>query len=325
MSGANSDDQRGVDQSSIHQGNITRHQDENTITITAFHHDQANSGISTDSDSHQSHVQDALHPLASPGEQDADIYEVRDGSNTDEATHVWVKEEVELMFKYYKERLQDLNDPHKKKRDIFVDICALLRNHGYTPTPKQCDRKMRNMKATYIRTLERIKRGDTMATCQYYDELYDVYGLNPPLQTSSRVIAAQNRNRPVPAIKAEYVNGQLGQDSYEPTMKKLKFEGQDQRDSPRGQEQPADANPMMYIGSGPRDGGPNLYDTKHKAVQDLMDEVKTVQHMLQQEREAREEERKAFAEERREFHKERMSMLNSINKLIGNMDQKPAN
>ena len=94
MSGANSDDQRGVDQDSIHQGNITRHQDENTITITAFHHDQANSGISTDSDSHQSHVQDSLHSLASPGEQDAEIYEVRDGSNADEATHVWVKEEV---------------------------------------------------------------------------------------------------------------------------------------------------------------------------------------------------------------------------------------
>ena len=233
--------------------------------------------------------------------------------------------QVELMFKYYKERLQDLNDPHKKKRDIFVDICALLRNHGYHPTPKQCDRKMRNMKATYIRTLERIKRGDSLATCQYYDELYDVYGLNPPLQTSSRVIAAQNRNRPVPAIKAEYVNGQTPQDSYEPAMKKMNLEGQDHRDPQRGQEQAADGNTMMYIGSSPHDGTPSahVYDAKRKAVQDLMDEFKTVQNMLQQEREAREEERKAFAEERREFHKERMSMLNSINKLIGNMDQKP--
>ena len=96
MSGTNSDDQRELDQSSIHQSNITRHQDESTITITAFHHDQANSGISTDSDSHQNQTQDSLHSLASPGEQDAEIYEVRDGSNADEATHVWVKEEVRI-------------------------------------------------------------------------------------------------------------------------------------------------------------------------------------------------------------------------------------
>ena len=98
MSGTNSDDQREVDQSPIHQGNINRHQAENTITITAFHHDQTNSGISTDSDSHQNQVQDSLHSLASPGEQDGEIYEVRDGSSTDEATHVWVKEEVRIRF-----------------------------------------------------------------------------------------------------------------------------------------------------------------------------------------------------------------------------------
>lgn len=234
------------------------------------------------------------------------------------------------MFKYYKERQKELSDPHKKKRDIFVEICALLRNHGYTPTPKQCDRKMRNMKATYIRTLERIKRGDTMATCQYYDELYDIYGLNPPLQTSSRVLAAQNRNRPVPAVKTEYMNGQLPQESYEPASKKIVYEGQDQRDSPmqRGEAVP-DGSPMPYLG--PRDGANNMYmfdvrmQAERKAVHDLMEELKSVQNTLQQERESREEERKAFAEERREFHKERMSMLNSLNKLIGNMDQKPAN
>ena len=237
------------------------------------------------------------------------------------------------MFKYYKERLQDLNDPHKKKRDIFVDICALLRNHGYNPTPKQCDRKMRNMKATYIRTLERIKRGDALATCQFYDELYDVYGLNPPLQTSSRVIAAQNRNRPVPAIKTEFMNGQSPQESYEPVVKRMAFEGHDQRDSPmpRGPEQTPDGSATPYMPPGPRDGTNSIHvfearmQAERKAVQDLMEEVKGLQNTLQQEREGREEERKAFAEERREFHKERMSMLNSINKLIGNMDQKPIN
>lgn len=240
--------------------------------------------------------------------------------------------QVELMFKYYKERQKELNDPHKKKRDIFIEICSLLRNHGYTPTPKQCDRKMRNMKATYIRTLERIKRGDALATCQYYDELYDIYGLNPPLQTPSRVIAAQNRNRPVPVMKAEYINGQSPQETYEPSLKKMAFEGQDQRDSPmpRG-EGTSEGNSMPYLGPGPREGASNMYmfdvrmQAERKAVHDLMEELKAVQNTLQQERESREEERKAFAEERREFHKERMSMLNSINKLIGSIDQKSPN
>lgn len=94
MSGTNAEDQNGMDQDAIasHQSNITNHQDENTVTITAFHHDQANSNISTDSDSH--HVQVPLNSLASPGEQDIDIYEVREGSNADDSSHVWIKEEV---------------------------------------------------------------------------------------------------------------------------------------------------------------------------------------------------------------------------------------
>eukprot|EP00795_Rhopilema_esculentum_P006889 gene6889-12497_t len=339
MSGVAAADNQGEishDQGSIeaHQAEgINDHQQDSTIAISAFH-DQQSPSINTDSDSHQNTVQDQLNNLSSPGEHEVEIYDVGDNSNADESTHVWVKEEVELMFKYYKERQKDFSDPHKKKREIFVDICVQLRRHGYSPTPKQCDRKLRNMKATYIRTLERIKRGDTMATCQYYDDLYDIYGLNPPLQTPSRLLG-QSRSRPVPLLKNEFMNGQSNSDmassreSFEPAVKKFAYEGHDQRDSPMQKpDQQGDAPTVALVGSFQRDAGNPLqiFDSRlqadRKTIAELTEELKAVKNSLVEECKAREEERKAFAEERREFHKERMSMLNSINKLIGNIDQK---
>ena len=100
MSATNQDEQNGLGHATIasHHSDISNHHEDSTITITAFHHDQANSSISNDSDSHQNQVQESLNSLASPGEQDGEIYEVRESSNADDSTHVWVKEEVIASF-----------------------------------------------------------------------------------------------------------------------------------------------------------------------------------------------------------------------------------
>ncbi len=231
------------------------------------------------------------------------------------------------MLKLYKERQQEINDPHKRKRDVWTEIAAELKNYGYNPTPKQCDRKLRNMKATYIKTLERMKRGDPVATCQHYDDLYDIYGLNPPLQTPPRLLL-QNRNRPIPSnVKSEYGNGHgnvvmTSSDSYEPAVKKFITQSSMQQkqdgvhehmnNSMVGPFHRENASPMGFAGQPPQ---------SHKIIADLQDELKAVKKALEAEKEGRETDRKSFEEERKDFHKERMSMLSSINKLIGNMDQ----
>ena len=231
------------------------------------------------------------------------------------------------MFKLYKERQKEFNDPQRKKRDIFADICTHLRRHGYFPTPKQCDRKLRNMKATYIRTLERIKRGDALATCQYYDDLYDIYGLNPPLQTPSRFVG-QSRNRPLPIVKDGFPNetANHGRESYEPVAKKFALDATDERDSPIHRAKP-EGNSLPFLAPLQPEGTAGhqfqmRVQTDSKTLNDLVEEIRVLRKSLEDERASREEERKSFAEERKEFHKERMSMLNSINKLIGNIDVK---
>eukprot|EP00794_Sanderia_malayensis_P014880 gene14880-16426_t len=311
--------------------------DDQNMAITVFV-DQSPSPAITDSQSTAASTTNEKDPTTnrqnfqSPDEQDC--YE-NDVNSADDSTHVWVKEEVTLLFKLYKERQKEINDPHKKMKDTWLEIAAQLKNYGYNPTPKQCDRKLRNMKATYIKTLDRMKRGDHLATCQYYDELYDIYGFNPPLQTTPRLLL-QNRNRPVPRpiiSKSEYGNSNVNpstvsNDCFEPSTKKFiaspsgSLAASKQELYPEHMVNAAGTSPfqrdkcgspMGYIGQSP----PN----HHKIITDFQEELKAVKAALNAEKEGREADRKAFEEERKDFHKERMSMLSSIDKLIGNRDQ----
>lgn len=315
----------------VNSSHMTAASGDQPMSITVFV-DQSPSGISNDSQSSEHLQKELVKNLRSPDDQEVEIYE-GDPSNVEDTTHVWVKEEVELLFKLYKERQKEINDPQKKKREVWIEICEELRRYGYSPTPKQCDRKLRNMKATYIKTLERIKRGDHLSTCQYYDELYDIYGLNPPLQAPPRFLV-QNRNRPVPDIKTEYGNGPVNMGSnhlngsYEPSPKRAAIQTPDQNGSSLKQDTCIDLahHPNTMQMHREMEQPPLMIERQthsdHKAFSELLEEMKTLKKALDSEKEAREMERKSFEEERKEFHKERMAMLNSINKLIGNLDQK---
>ena len=89
--------QSGIEphQADINQ-DINNHHGEASIPISNFH-DQPN--INVDSQSHQ--TQNAAINIQSPTENDAEIYEVGEAGNSDDANHVWVKEEVihlQLVF-----------------------------------------------------------------------------------------------------------------------------------------------------------------------------------------------------------------------------------
>ncbi len=237
--------------------------------------------------------------------------------------------QVELMFNLYKVRQEEINNPLRKKRDVWKEIANELKSYGFNPTPKQCDRKLRNMKATYIKTLERVKKGDTGATCQYYKELFDIYGWNPPLQTAPRLFSQLKKSSFATNVKNDYKNGTQNsqwhseEESYEPAAKKfanVRVVSTPKQDPPPHEVKSPRGFPFHKEKSFTVMTEQPVQN--QKMIQELQEELKSVKKALEIEKESREIERKAFEEERREFHKERMSMLGSINRLILNLEQK---
>ncbi len=231
-----------------------------------------------------------------------------DGSEQ-ETNHVWTSQEVEYLLKLYKSKEADLKDPRRKKKTIWNEICSEMRLNGFSVSPGQCECKMKNLKATYRRNLDRARAGDSVARCAFYDELYEIFGLSPhvrnfPNPTNTSDVMMNSRKRILPQPDANDVEEILTDDQQARQVAALPFK----RPVPAadGIVQPADNDSQRHV--------------------EFIEELRMLRKALEQERQARDEERKKNEEERdrraREFHEERMAMLNSMNKLISNLGSK---
>eukprot|EP00794_Sanderia_malayensis_P003178 gene3178-3648_t len=221
-----------------------------------------------------------------------------------ETNHVWTSEEVELLLKLYKAKEDDLKDPRRKKKTIWNEICSEMRLSGFSVSPGQCECKMKNLKATYRRNLDRARAGDNVNRCAFYDELYDIFGLCP------HVRVFPNMKDPLNSRKRSLV---LQPNNMTDVVEEITSE--DQKQGPN----------QKRLRSEITDTSMNQ-DNESQRAAELMEKLNFTRKALDQERQAREEERKKYEEERdrraREFHEERMAMLNSMNKLISSLGNK---
>ena len=255
-------------------------------------------------------------------------FEERDGNlKTDVVnhSHVWTVPEVEELLKLYREREAEFKDPTTKKKAIWNEICIEMNNLGFALNPMQCECKLKNMKATYRKILDKAERGINVAgRCPFYDELYEIFGLAPPLRTYPETT---NKSRKSAGRKRS-----IG-------------ECDEVAASPAEQVTHLDLSHVQQQQSGLNDNNRNktlllevVEDSAHLDVErrtypELVEELLTLRRTLEQERHLREEEKKKREEERKkyederdrrakEFHEERMAMLNSMNKLIANLGTK---
>ena len=121
------------------------------------------------------------------------VFTAMDGrmaDNKDNVSHVWTVGEVEALLKLYRERETEFKDPTTKKKTIWYEICQEMNRQGFSLNPLQCECKLKNMKATYRKSLEKAEtRGiDPASRCPFYEELYEIFGLAPPLRTYPETI-----------------------------------------------------------------------------------------------------------------------------------------
>lgn len=242
------------------------------------------------------------------------------------SAHVWTVPEVEALLKLYRAREGEFKDPTTKKKAIWQEVCLEMNRQGFALNPMQCECKLKNMKATYRKSLDKAaeKGIDPASRCPFYEELYEIFGLAPPLRTypeSSKGKKTFIRKRPL--------------DCDDPT-------------SPVTQ---VNIPHMHQLDNGLIDGLSDSVSNKKQAVilevldeqsqselqkknySELVEALLVLRRSLEKERQLREEERKKYDEDRRkyeeerdrrskEFHEERMAMLNSMNKLICNLGSK---
>ena len=249
----------------------------------------------------------------------------------DQTSHVWAVPEIEALLKHYREREDDFRDPTTKKKAIWSDICAEMNQHGFNVSPMQCECKMKNMKAMYRKSLEKAERGiDPAARCPFYQDLYEIFGLAPPLR-----IYPDNA-KPRKGITQKRSLGNDGQElgsMDSPTQVQVTQNGLQQNGLSESMSDGLGLASKRQAIALEVTENQSLHETERRNYAELVEELMILRRTLEHERQLRDEERKKNEDERKkyeeerdrrasEFHEERMAMLNSMNKLIGNLGSK---
>ena len=250
--------------------------------------------------------------------------DVRMEDARDNSSHVWTVPETEALLKLYREREAEFKDPSTKKKAIWLDICQEMNRQGFAVNLMQCECKLKNLKATYRKSLDKAEKGiDPASRCPFYEELYEIFGLAPPLRTypeSAKMKKTISRKRTLDSddfdSPATQVN--IPQLQQEKGLRELLSDGVPSKRQEVVLEVIEDPSPQSL---------------EKKNYSELVEALLVLRRSLERERMLREDERSKYDEERRkyeeerdkrakEFHEERMAMLNSMNKLISNLGTK---
>ena len=228
------------------------------------------------------------------------------------ASHIWVKAEVDALLTLYKERESDLKDPRRKKKTIWNEISSEMRKRGFSVTSIQCECKMKNMKASYRRALDRNAHTgeDQSLKCPFFAELYQIFGPSPPVRPSPIGTTMRTEKRRATLEFHHFAESDSASNG--------NIEGIQTADEPLA-KRPALENlkfPKDFVDEAEHQ---NIY----KVFSELFEELRAERKAHEHERKLREDERRRNEEERdkraREFHEERMAMLNAMNKLISSI------
>ena len=251
--------------------------------------------------------------------------DVRMEDARDNASHVWTVPETEALLKLYRERETEFKDPTTKKKAIWQEICQEMNRQGFAVNLMQCECKLKNLKATYRKSLDKAEKGiDPASRCPFYDELYEIFGLAPPLRSypeSAKVKKSLSRKRTLDGDDFESPATQVNipqMQQHDKGLRELLTEGNQAKRQDVALEVIEE---------------PTQQSLEKKNYSELVEALLVLRRSLERERLLREEERKKYDEERRkyeeerdkrakEFHEERMAMLNSMNKLISNLGSK---
>jgi len=88
----------------------------------------------------------------------------------------WGRKQVNALIDKVSEHFEEFYDHSVKKKEIWQIIAASMRHDGYKCTSSDCDKKWRNLKATYLKVLRKQIIGGTDYRFEHFSRLHNILG-----------------------------------------------------------------------------------------------------------------------------------------------------
>ena len=99
---------------------------------------------------------------------------------SDNQKQKWTKPEVQQLLILYKANEEKFQNPKWKKKAIWKETSKEMNQYGYSYTSDQCQVKFKNLKQTYVKTVDYDnKSGNSLKSCSFFDELNEAFACNP--------------------------------------------------------------------------------------------------------------------------------------------------
>ncbi|CAL4121785.1 unnamed protein product [Meganyctiphanes norvegica] len=88
----------------------------------------------------------------------------------------WGSKQVNALINKVSEHFEEFYDHSVKKKEIWQIIAASMSQDGYKCTSSDCDKKWRNLKATYLKVLRKQIIGGTDYRFEHFSRLHNILG-----------------------------------------------------------------------------------------------------------------------------------------------------
>ncbi|XP_031348345.1 uncharacterized protein LOC116174549, partial [Photinus pyralis] len=90
----------------------------------------------------------------------------------------WSRQSILFFIDEYEKLIEKFRNPKYKKKDLWNEIAGKMKNKGYTVSSDALDKKMRNMRSTYIKILDnnktKVATGRGRIAWEYFDRFEEV-------------------------------------------------------------------------------------------------------------------------------------------------------
>lgn len=117
-------------------------------------------------------------------------FEVQNQKIPTDTGFVWTKKATLLLMEEYHARKEKFRDLTIKKKSLWREIAVVFEKNNYYVSPENLDKKFRNLKRTYIKIRDNIKKSPNQKdriTWEYYEYLKSIFEKDYNINNSSTI------------------------------------------------------------------------------------------------------------------------------------------
>lgn len=117
-------------------------------------------------------------------------FEVQDQKMPTDTGFVWTRKATLLLMEEYHARKEKFRDTTIKKKSLWREIAVVFEKNNYYVSPENLDKKFRNLKRTYIKIRDNIKKSPKekdRVTWEYYEYLKTIFEKDNSINNPSTI------------------------------------------------------------------------------------------------------------------------------------------